>query len=173
MRKPTNCWCEGAWKVKIPRWGCLKREEKRSLLYCKDCRQEWWSFRRYAASVPMWTKQVRSGLTDQDMMNRIVAGTLRVRERHGKVIVESVTPNRGVVQLKQIERQVHPYTTYRFVVVSAGGLQRKVAVHRLNWMAHHMRLVPAGYHVDHEKGRSDLIRNLRLLPAADNCRTNT
>jgi hypothetical protein len=172
LRKPTNCWCKGGWKAKSLRWGCLKREEDRSLLYCKDCRHEWWSFRSYAASIPMWVKEVRSGMTDQDIMNRIVSGSLRVIERKGLVIVESITPNRGITRLRQIERQVHPYTTYRFVNISCGGLQKKIAVHRLNWMFNHKRLVPEGFHVDHENGRGDVIDNLRLLPAAENCRTN-
>jgi hypothetical protein len=172
FRKPSNCWCQGHWKAKSLRWGRLKQEGKRSLLYCKDCRQEWWSIRNYASQIPMWVKEVRSGMTDQDIMNRILSGSLRVLEKKGLVIVESFTPNRGTVSLTQIERQVHPYTTYRFVEISAGGLKKKIAVHRLNWMFHHQRMVPEGFHVDHANGRGDVIDNLRLLPEAENCRTN-
>lgn len=172
IRKPTNCWCKGSLRDKRLRWGCLKREENRSLLYCKDCRQEWWSVRKYAALIPMWVKRRRVGMTDQDIMNRILSGNLRVIESDGRVLVVSVTPNHGEVVLKQIERQVHPYTTYRFVQINADGTQKKIAVHRLNWMFHHQRLVPEGFHVDHENGRGDVIDNLRLLPAAVNCATN-
>lgn len=172
MRKPSNCWCKGTWKAKSLHWGCLSRNEVLSLLYCKQCRHEWRSKAAYAVTIPMWVKEKRSGMTDQDIMNRILAGTLRVIERGGKVIVESITANHGATVLKQIEREVHPYTAYRFVNISAGGLQKKIAVHRLNWMHKHQRLVPDGFHVDHEKGRSDCISNLRLLPAAENCRTN-
>jgi hypothetical protein len=170
-RKPINCWCQGTWKSKSLRWGCLKREKTRSLLYCKDCRQEWWSIRNYAATIPMWVKDARSGLTDQDIMNRIIYGSLRVIERKGLVIVESIT-SRGTTRLKQTERQVHPYTTYRFVNICADGKKKKIAVHRLNWMFNHQRLVPEGFHVDHANGRGDVIDNLRLLTVADNCRTN-
>lgn len=169
MRKPSNCWCKGRWKAKSLRWGCLKRVENRSLLYCKDCRQEWWSIRDYAAEIPMWVKDVRSGMTDQDIMNRIVSGSLRVLEENGRVIVESVSANRGTTRLKQIERQVHPYTTYRFVNISSGGLQKKVAVHRLNWMFRNRKLVPEGFHVDHVNGRGDVYDNLQLLPGPVNC----
>ena len=172
MRKPNNCWCVGTWKAKSLRWVCLQRYEGKWVLYCKQCRHEWMSIRRYAAEIPMWVKEVRSGMTDQDVMNRILAGNLRVMEDGGSVIVESITPNHGKTALKQIERQVHPYTTYRFVNISAGGLQKKIAVHRLNWMFHNKRIVPEGFHVDHMNGRGDVFANLRLLPAAENCRTN-
>jgi hypothetical protein len=172
MRKPSNCWCVGTWKAKSLRWGCLQREGDKSLLYCKQCRHEWWSKRAYVAQVEDWTKEIRSGLTDQDIMNRILAGTLLVTESGGKVVVESITPNRGKTVLKQIEREVHPYTAYRFVQINAAGLQKKIAVHKLNWMFHNRTLVPEGFHVDHENGRGDVIGNLRLLPAAKNCATN-
>lgn len=170
VRKPTNCWCKGTWKAKSHRWGCLRRDANGSLLYCLDCRQEWLSVRKYAASIPMWKKRKRSGMTDQDVLARIKARTLRVREENGLVIVESTT-ERGTAVLKQIERAVHEYTTYRFVHVSIGGRQKKVAVHRLNWMFHNGP-IPKGMHVDHRECRSDTIGNLRLLPAAVNCATN-
>ncbi len=170
VRKPTNCWCKGSWKVKSLRWGCLRRDASGSLLYCMDCRQEWLSVRNYAASIPMWKKRTRSGMTDEGILERIAAGSLRVREENGAVIVESVTA-KGTKVLKQIDRAVHEYTTYRFVHISLGGRQKKVAVHRLNWMFHNGR-VPEGFHVDHEKDRSDTIGNLRLLPASVNCATN-
>ena len=128
--------------------------------------------KRYAAQIEPWTKDDRSGLTDEDILVRIVAGNLRVSEMNGFVIVESITPNRGTVTLKQIERSVHEYTTYRFVTICAGGKAKKIAVHRLNWMFHNRRVVPEGFHVDHENGRGDVIGNLRLLPAAVNCQTN-
>ncbi len=170
IRKPTNCWCKGTWKTKSLRWGCLKRSAGKSLLYCKQCRHEWWSIRGYATEIPLWVKEVRSGMTDQDILDRIAAGSLRVREENGLVVVES-TSLKGTTVLKQVEREVHPYTTYRFVNITGGGRKKKIAVHRLNWMFHNGP-VPEGFHVDHEKGRSDAIGNLRLLPAAVNCNTN-
>ena len=171
MRRPSNCWCSGTWKAKLPRWGCLKRLGDRSLLYCKVCRQEWWSKKGCAARVPMWEKEVRSGLSDQDILLRLVTGSLRVREEGGLVIVESDS-HKGTNVLKQIERQVHQWTTYRFVCICSAGRQKKIAVHRLNWMSHHLKLVPEGFHVDHVNGRGDVFDNLQLLPAAENCRTN-
>ncbi len=170
MRKPTNCWCKGTWKSKSLRWGCLRRDANGSLLYCKGCRQEWFSVRNYAAAIPMWRKEVRSGMTDQDILERIAAGSLRVREENGAVIVESDS-HVGTTILKQIEREVHPYTTYRFVNITCRGRTKKVAVHRLNWMFHNGP-VPEGLHVDHKNGRGDVIDNLQLLTPAVNCATN-
>lgn len=171
MRKPANCWRKGDWKSKSLRWGCLRRDAGKSLLYCKVCRHEWWSIRSYAAEIPPWRKEVRSGMTDQDILDRIAAGSLLVREDNGLVIVESISAKLGITALKQIEREVYPYTSYRFVNVTYGGRTKKIAVHRLNWMFHNGP-VPQGFHVDHEKDRSDMIGNLRLLPAAKNCATN-
>ncbi len=170
IRKPENCWCKGHWKVKSLRWGCLRRDANGSLLYCMDCRHEWLSVRSYAEAIPMWKKRTRSGMTDEDILNRIAAGSLRVREENGLVLVESIT-DKGTTVLKQIERAVHEYTTYRFVNISFAGRMKKIAVHRLNWIFHNGP-VPEGFHVDHEKDRSDTIGNLRLLPAAVNCATN-
>ncbi len=170
MRKPSTCWCSGRWRDKIARWGCLMRLQDRALLYCKTCRHEWWSKRNYVAQVEDWTKRRRSGMTDQEILERILAGTLLVREEGGRVIVETVG-HRGSV-LNQTERAVHQYTTYRFVSICLDGKKKKVAVHKLNWMFHNRALVPEGFHVDHENGRGDVIDNLRLLPAAKNCATN-
>ncbi len=170
MRKPKNCWCKGTRKVKSLRWGCLKRDANGSLLYCKDCRHEWLSVRKYAAAIPMWVKEVRSGMTDQDILDRIAAGSLRVREENGAVIVESDS-HKGTAILKQTEHAVHEYTSYRFVNVTSGGRKRKIAVHRLNWIFHN-GAVPDGLHVDHKNGRGDVISNLQLLTPAVNCNTN-
>ncbi|MGV3485377.1 MAG: HNH endonuclease [Planctomycetaceae bacterium] len=59
--------------------------------------------------------------------------------------------------------------TYRFVKVCCNRRQKKVALHRLVWMAAHLAIVPEGFDVDHVQSQDDdRISNLRLLESSIN-----
>jgi hypothetical protein len=107
-------------------------------------------------------------MTDQRILDRLVAGNLVVFTETSEVwsFVKSTW-----VKLKVIERESSS-STYRFVKVGCGTKQKKIALHRLVWIAFHRQLVPEGFDVDHVLGANvkhpDAISNLRLLPSSVN-----
>ena len=48
-------------------------------------------------------------------------------------------------------------------MVTANNMKKKVALHRLTWMAYHREVVPDGYDVNHKNGK-----NLAFPDAAHN-----
>ena len=160
-----RCCCPGRYQDRCPRWRVLKRTE-RSLLYCLDCRRQWRSGAWYIALLRDHKPRSRSGLTDAEILARIQDGSLQVDTHRG------VVRNRQGKALAVFERE-HPEGpqrgTYRFVSVCSNGKKKKIALHRLVWMAANGRTVPDGYDIDHIASQTDdTIQNLRLLESAVN-----
>ncbi|MEM1224580.1 MAG: HNH endonuclease [Planctomycetota bacterium] len=106
-------------------------------------------------------------MTDQDILDRINAGTLTVLVNVPSVWSPST---RGWVRMSIITHQSHG-STYRFVSICHKGKKKKIALHRLVWMFANRSLVPEGYDVDHrEADKRDTIDNLRLLESSKNRR---
>lgn len=103
-------------------------------------------------------------MTDQDILDRIVEGTLAVLVNEPRVFLFS---RKEWIEPQVIERESNG-STYHFVTITRNGKKKKIARHRLVWMFHHRCLVPEDHDVDHIDGRSDAIGNLRLLQKADN-----
>jgi hypothetical protein len=104
-------------------------------------------------------------MTDQDILKRIVDESLVVD-------VNTATVMSYGTMLKPISRthkEGKKRGTYRFINVSFLGKQKKIALHRLVWMAFHRKLIPDGYDIDHrELQTDDTIYNLRLLESGHN-----
>jgi len=103
-------------------------------------------------------------MSDEQILQRINDGNLIVDCATATVVGVS---HCGERQLRVIERESNG-STYRFVEVCAGGKKKKIALHRLVWIAANRMIPPAGYDVDHIEGPSDCIDNLRLRPAGEN-----
>lgn len=172
MAKPSCCKCGTYRQTRGERWVVIAwRLGKKSVrLKCLDCGWKWYSTARYAQNLPSHTERSRSGMTDQDILDRIKDGSLVVNQ--DTAIVVSIT-DRGSRILSQIERTSNG-STYRFVTVCSGGLKKKITVHRLVWMAANLRTVPPGHDIDHINGKQgrypDAIGNLRLLGSSTNRR---
>lgn len=165
LRKPSNCSCDGNFRENGHRWVVLKRREKSSHLKCLDCGWKWWSGCKYVADLPDHVEQSRSGMTDQDILDKINDGRLAVLPDEARVF--SFGRNQWA-ELKVRHRESNG-STYSFVEVCANGKKKKVALHRLVWMFANRRLVPDGFDVDHIEGKvSDSIDNLRLLESSKN-----
>ncbi len=56
--------------------------------------------------------------------------------------------------------------------VTANNMKKKVALHRLSWMAYHCEVVPDGYDVNHKNGKKlafpDAAHNVEILPSPVN-----
>ena len=168
FKKPSNCKCEGGYKANAETWVVLQRRPspKSSQLKCLACGWKWWSTRNYVLNLPDHVERSRSGLTDEDILGRILDGTLTILVNEPRVF--SFTARYGWNELRQIERTSNG-STYRFVEIYHKGKRKKVALHRLVWMFAHRELVPEGYDVDHIEGKySDAIDNLRLLESGVN-----
>lgn len=170
-KKPTCCKC-GNYREAGHRWGVLERRKQNqsSLLKCLECGWKWWSFCNYVASLPDHVEYSRKGMTDQDILDRIMEGTLVVMP----LTCEVHTYNQNLRKWNKsniIERNSHG-ATYRFVEVCRGSKKKKIALHRLVWIFYHRQLVPEGYDVDHFEGNArenpDAIDNLRLLESSVN-----
>lgn len=161
----AKCRCEGAYYDNWTHWAVLRRGE-RSRLYCLVCRAEWNSGAKYVALLPDHKPRSRSGLTDSEILGRINNGSLAVDCQTATVY------GAGGIPLRVIERE-HPdgaqRGTYRFVSVCCRGKKKKVALHRLVWMAANRSTVPDGYDIDHVRSQTDdTIENLRLLKSSEN-----
>ena len=137
-----------------------------SKLKCLKCSIKWWAKRKYIANLKDHIEYSQSGLTDQDILDRIEAGTLWVEA--DRVMSQS---HCGVSELAQIYRKSSG-SEYHFVTVWARNKKKKIAVHRLVWMFHNRSLIPDGFDVDHKFGKDVLnanaIENLQLLPSSVN-----
>lgn len=166
---PTGvCRCKGEPKAKRAHWGVLARGSGRKAhIKCKRCHCRWWSMRKYTADLPDHRERSLSGLTDADILERLRLGTLIVNIRtavvrndkgHRLLVTPRTSPTSG--------------TTYNFLTIYFRGKAKKIARHRLVWMAAHNCLVPVGYDVDHVRGKRgrypDGIGNLELCVSRDN-----
>lgn len=155
----------------MEKWVVLERRElpKTSRLKCLRCGWKWWSKRRYSSKLPDHVERRVSSITDECVLARLREGTLQVNL--DRPAVRSYDPVRRCWRSIHISTRVsNGGPPYRFVVIYKIG-RKKVALHRLVWMAAHMRVVPPGYDVDHRQHgikNPDAIGNLRLLPSAVN-----
>lgn len=133
---------------------------------CLKCGHKWNSRRKYVARLADHTEYSRKGMTDQDILDRILSGTLEV-DMKGRF----VTSHRRETKQLTVWEHTRNGSTYRFVSICLGH-KKKISIHRLVWMAFWKQLVPEGQDVDHIKGREienpDGIENLRLLPVSVN-----
>lgn len=161
----NRCTCAGKYYDNWHRWRVIERAE-RSRLYCLGCRRQWRSGAKYTALLPDHKIRRQSGLTDDEILQRVRAGSLVVD------VNRAVVRNDAGHRLKVIEREHIDGAqrgTYRFVKICSGGRQKKIALHRLVWMAAHGRVVPPGHDVDHINDQcDDTISNLRLLESSEN-----
>lgn len=116
------------------------------------------------------TKRKYKPATDQMFLDRLVAGTLLVDT--AAATVWSVRDGKAV-QLRQYPLGRH--ANYRSVCCYQDGHRKKVAVHRLVWMAANGRLIPGGYDVDHidHNTTNNAIDNLQLRPSGNNQHPHT
>lgn len=167
------CDCLGAYYDNWTKWVVVQRSSSpktSSVLRCLSCGRKWRSRAKYVDLLDDWLPRSRAGMSDEKILQRIIDGTLIVDTE--KVIVWSeLTPGQRS-ELKIIERENENGTRYRFLGVSHEGKRKKIALHRLVWIAANLRVIPDGYHVDHISGPSDSIDNLRLLKSKTNCATN-
>lgn len=175
-RNQSRCPC-GTFREAGDRWVVLKRSDKptgRSLLKCLRCGWKWSSKCKYVGGLPDHKERSRSGLTDQDILDKILAWKLVVSNRGAWVDSYSNRPGCPPTwkRLKIISRTSPNGGTYRFVQIGAKGKQKKISVHRLVWMSVHKELIPEGFDVDHINGTGipfpDAIENLRLLESSAN-----
>lgn len=151
------------------RWVVLQRFDGGGFLKCLDCGWKWKSKCKYVAKLRDWKERSRAGLTDADILDRLLAGNLRIDPV--TAVVESNL--RGDwTELTQVE-DTHE-SGYRFVKINWKGKQKKIAVHRLQWMAFAEQLVPDGYDVHHKQSsprpaaKPNALSNLELVESYEN-----
>lgn len=178
-----RCHCSLSWRsqLRLKRWVCLERgslhlvngecfSEKCShvltLVKCLDCGARWRSRAKYCINLRSHTEETRSGMTDDDILQRLVECSLIVDVLAGDK-VWSHSRNMGWKELRIIHHQPKNRSgEYRFVEITRGGKKKKISLHRLVWMTVNQKEVPDGYDVDHiEDQGNDGIANLRLLPS--------
>jgi hypothetical protein len=173
-RLSHRCKCQdgrltGRWVVLTP----PAAPGKFARLKCLACGWKFSKRAKYVETLPRHMEESRSGMSDHDVLDRINSGTLLVDT--DLAIVTSCTARHGTKTLRVIERESNR-STYRFVEITAGGKKKKVALHRLVWMAAHRQIPPAGYDVHHVNGKQvanpDAIWNLDLLSIGENRSTN-
>lgn len=167
--KPTNCKC-GNYREAGHRWVVIERRKspKSSKLKCLECGWKWHSTCQYVSKLKDHVEKSFKGMTDQDILDRIVDGTLTVFTRTAEVWGFNGS---SWSKLRVIDRESCG-SSYRFVEVCSKGKKKKIALHRLVWIAFHRQLVPESYDVDHIEGKDrefpDAIDNLRLLESRFN-----
>lgn len=160
-----KCECPGFFYYeKWQHWRVISRGAKTSRLYCLKCRHSWLTRARYVAIMRDHKPRRRSGMTDENILQRIMNGSLVVDVENA--IVESLSVI-GRKLLRVIERESNG-SSYRFVEVSYQGKKKKIALHRLVWIAANQKIPPKGYDVDHNDGPFDGISNLRLRLSGEN-----
>lgn len=155
------------------RWVVLKppvAPGKYARLKCLACGWKFSKRNKYVATLPRHVEDTRSGMSDQDVLARIEAGTLVVDTDRATVFSVS---RYGGTFLRVIERESSG-STYHFVEITSAGKKKKIALHRLVWIAAHRELPPPGFDVNHKRGKRvplpDSIDNLELLPSSVNRR---
>lgn len=162
-RRPSTCQCGGGYRVNGARW--VRLEDGK--LKCLACGWKWKSSRKYASRLPLHRERTRRGMTDQDILDRVADGSIVV----DTLLAIAYSQQEGRLRrLRAVVRETKRGSAYAFVEVCSQGRKKKIAIHRLVWMAANRALVPPGYDVDHVLGRShgDGIDNLRILPSAVN-----
>lgn len=167
------CKCRRVFKSSCDKWVVLERNpDSRSLLKCLTCGWKWKSKAKYVEKLRDHTERSRSGLTDADILAKIIDGTLIVSPCGNRVC--SWRKNVGSTNLKISKHRGDngKGSTYRFVQICCNGLKKKISVHRLVWISVNLRMVPEGFDVDHIRGKGipnpDGISNLRLLESLAN-----
>lgn len=167
-----SCNCgPGGFAVHGHNWVILERREppKSCQFKCLTCGWKWWARRKYSEKCPDHVERSRSGLTDQDILDRINEGSLIVNT--SIAVVDSLASGR-TTRLRIINHRPAGGSPYNFVEICRRGKKKKIALHRLVWMAANRRLVPDGFDVDHINGKgvenADGIENLRLLESIAN-----
>ena len=130
-------------------------------LWCLDCRAEWVSAAKYAATLQVHKPRRRGGMEDSDILDSLNDGSLVVNWATAEV-----RTHRG--PLKVIHRtHIHGANrgTYRFVTVCRHGMKKKIALHRLVWMSYHRRVPSLDCDIDHPHGsvNGDALWNTREL----------
>lgn len=165
----SNCPCPGTWKDKLARWVCLRRFRDGGFLKCQACGWKWKSKRKYVSRLKDHEERCVSGLTDRDVLARLKNGSLTIDPETAEVV--SIT-NKGRRILSQ--RKSNQDDGYRFVDVWRFGKKKRIAVHRLQWMAHTMSLIPKGYDVHHKRSpprphtKPNNLANLELVESMEN-----
>ena len=163
-----KCRC-GIYNTAGHRWRVLQRAEigEKSLLKCLQCGHKWHSQMKYVANLDDHVEYSRTGMTDHDILERLKNKTLVV-DPLGRFVISYA---RKTKELTIWERERRG-SCYRFISICHNNKKKKIAVHRLVYMAHYMKVVPEGFDVDHREGRDieypDAIENLRLLPVSVN-----
>jgi hypothetical protein len=166
-RIPGQCSCDGHYTDRWHRWVVLTRGSKSSKLYCLDCRAEWRSNAKYIVLLPDHQKRVRSGLTDETILDAILNRKLFTVDLELAAVYTAAGKRLQVVE--RTHRDGSQRGTYRFVSLCVDGLKKKVALHRLVWMVAHQMVTPDGHDVDHiHNQEDDSINNLRLLTSEAN-----
>lgn len=160
----NRCKCENR-RLRI-KWVVVQRRSHplTSRLKCLACSIKWWAKAKYVQQLPDHVEQSRRGMTDADILERIINGTLWV---DGETVWSANAKEPLTVVTRTSNR-----STYQFVSVSLRGRKKAIALHRLVWMFHNKQLVPEGFDVDHRFGknvdRPNAIENLRLLESSIN-----
>lgn len=144
-----------------------RSDQLSSRLKCLACSIKWWSKAKYVQQLPDHVERSRKGMTDIDILERIMDGTLWVEGETAWVIDRCKAKVPLTVRTRTSSR-----STYQFIEVSSRGRKKAIALHRLVWMYHHKQVVPEGYDVDHRFGKNiekpNSIENLRLLESSVN-----
>jgi hypothetical protein len=165
FKKPKTCLCGVGYRQRLTKWVVLCRSNK-SLLKCLVCGWKWKSSCRYVDRLRDHKERHRFGLTDQDILDRLNAGTLVVSSSGGWVASVS---DKGSVCFLSIRVREKRGSRYRFVSVCSKGKKKAIAVHRLVWIAGHRSLVPEGFDVHHKNSMNgDCLDNLCLLESGLN-----
>lgn len=165
-----KCLCPGGLYEKWHRWRLVEGGTgKADRLYCLDCRQSWNTRARYAKIMRRHKVRKQSGLSDQDILHLLAVREIVVDCQAAKVFSNRRKEPREISQVVREHKEGASRGTYRFVKICAYGKQKKIALHRLVWMAHTMQLVPDGHDIDHISNQGDdSIKNLRCITAAEN-----
>lgn len=163
-----SCKCTGTRSDVWHNWRVLdRRPGGTSTLYCLACRWEWKSRAAYASVLRGHKKRVRSGLSDEDILQAVRDGKYRV-DVDDATVYSRIT-NSFLTIHHRTHRDGTQRGTYRFVEFSIRGQKKKVALHRLVWMVANGRVTPDGHDVDHRYSQEDdSISNLRLLESSVN-----
>jgi len=134
-----------------------------SKLKCLKCRWYWDSSRQYVDRIRDWTERSRKGLTDEDILARLIEGTLSV-----DIVKAEVYSGDRKLSVREADRGSRG--RYRFVEICRNGKKKAIALHRIVWMAVTKRLIPDDKDIDHIRGSvaGDGISNLRCIPSSMN-----
>ncbi|MEM6692777.1 MAG: hypothetical protein AAF664_25340, partial [Planctomycetota bacterium] len=137
LRKPSTCKCIGGYRCNGDSWRVIDRRDPpaTSQLKCLTCGWKWWSDRKYVAKLPDHVEDCRSGMTDLDVVALVRSGQLSILANNERAVrVFRKQPSGTWKDLQVINRESNG-SSYKFVTICGGGKKKKVALHRLVWMA--------------------------------------